>query len=287
MIERLRVSLEDVAVALGKRKRVVQIGEAGGLQTVNGFGEFKVVEVPEDHDVRVRIDRADLLNESGLDRCLLMTPHFGRTCRRLEPSGERLVAALRVEVVRDDEKTLAIEQEFRGEWLAARVPSGVRRIDSPGAERELRRTAGARHGRRRGRVSAGPIHEREPTVGPEQEDLADVPAGLAAVLVVDGVDLPIVIRRSAGVADGGDERTDRDGGIDDAVVGRAVVVLHFLDGDEVRRLHVVHDQRREVVELRGAVARVEVLHIERRDCQLVDGRQDRDFFRERAGNADG
>src|SRR5207249_8557756 len=58
--------------------------------------------------------------------------------------------------------------------FAARVPSGVRRIDSPGAERELRRTAGARHGRRRGRVSAGPIHEREPTVGPEQEDLADV-----------------------------------------------------------------------------------------------------------------
>src|SRR5207302_10977430 len=107
-------------------------------QRVKWLDKFKDIAITKDHDVLVRIDRADLLNESGLDRCLLMTPHFGRTCRRLEPSGERLVAALRVEVVRDDEKTLAIEQEFRGEWLAARVPSGVRRIDSPGAERELR-----------------------------------------------------------------------------------------------------------------------------------------------------
>src|SRR5439155_11438381 len=155
--------------------------------------ELEVVEVAKDHHLRGGVDGSNVLDESGLDGGLLVALHLRRACRRLESPRKWLVATLRVEVIRDNEETQRVEQEFRGEWLAARVPSGVRRIDSPGAERELRRTAGARHGRRRGRVSAGPIHEREPTVGPEQEDLADVPAGLAAVLVVAGGGLPIVI----------------------------------------------------------------------------------------------
>src|SRR6266513_1643749 len=264
VVEGLRVSLEDVAVALLERKGVVKICKAGGLEDVNGVGELEVVQVTEDDDVGIRIDRTDLLNESGLDRRLLVTLHLGRACRRLETSGEGLVAALRVEVVRNDEEALAVELELSSEWLAARGPGGVGRSDPSGAERQLRRTARARHGRRGGRVSTGPIDERQPAVGPEQKDLTDVPAWFATVLVVDGIDLPVAIRRSARRADRGDECPDRGRWVDHTVVGRAVVVLDLLDGDEVRCLHVVHDERREAVELRGTVARVEVLHVERR-----------------------
>src|SRR5439155_27142323 len=154
-------------------------------------------------------------------------------------------------------------------------------------EGELRRTTGVHHGRRGSRVAAWSIHEPKATICPKQKDLADVPARLAAILVVDGTDLPVVVRRDAGVADCGGERTDSGGGINGAVVGRAVVVLDFLDGDEVGRLHVVDNERREVVELRGAVARIEVLHVERGDRQFINGRDDGDLFCERAGNTNG
>src|SRR5207247_10618346 len=135
-----------------------------------------VVEDAEDHHVRVRIDRADLLNESGFDHCLLVTLHLGRARRRLESPGERLVASLGVEVIRDDVEALAVEDELRGEGLAARVPRGVRRVDATRAERELCGTAGVRHRRRGGRVSAGPAHARETAAGPEWEDPPALPA---------------------------------------------------------------------------------------------------------------
>ena len=58
-------------------------------------------------------------------------------------------------------------------------------------------------------------------------------------------------------------------GGDDAVVGRAVVVLDLLERDDVGRAEVVDDQAGEPVELRLRVARVEVLDVERRDRELV------------------
>src|SRR5205814_8793846 len=78
-----------------------------------------------------------------------------------------------------------------------------------------------------------------------------------------------------GGADRRDQRADRGRWIDDAVVSSSIVVLDLLDRDEVRGLHVVYDQCSERVELRRTVARIEVLHVERRDRELVHGRKRR------------
>jgi hypothetical protein len=78
---------------------------------------------------------------------------------------------------------------------------------------------------------------------------ADVAAGRAAVGVVDRVDLPVGVGRSARALDGGDElgpglvRGDR------AVLGGAVVVLYLLDREDVGRLEIVDDDLREPANL--------------------------------------
>ena len=66
-----------------------------------------------------------------------------------------------------------------------------------------------------------------------------------------------------------DELVERLVRVDDAVVGRAVVVLHLLAADDVGRLEVVHEDRGQPVELRLRVGRVEVLEVEGADRDLV------------------
>ena len=136
-------------------------------------------------------------------------------------------------MIRDYVEPLRVEQEFRRERLAARVPGAVLGIDASGAERELWSPADVCHCRRGGRVATGPVDEREPAVRAEHEDRPDVPARLAAILIVQRVDLPVAVGRPAGARDGGDQRADRDRWIDHPVVRRSVVVLDLLDGDEV------------------------------------------------------
>src|SRR5256712_11388660 len=110
---------------------------------------------------------------------------------------ERLVAALGIEVVGDHEQVMSVEEKLPGERLTAAVPGGIGRVDPAGARRELR-AVGAVDDRGRGRrATARSVDELEAAIGPEEEHRADVAAGLAAVLVVDGVDLAVVVRRSA------------------------------------------------------------------------------------------
>src|SRR4051794_37126656 len=71
------------------------------------------------------------------------------------------------------------------------------------------------------RRAARPIHERQPAVGPEQEALADVAAGRPAVLVVDRIDLPVLVGRSALRLDRGDQRVPGHAGVRDRAGGAA------------------------------------------------------------------
>jgi hypothetical protein len=54
---------------------------------------------------------------------------FRHERRRLEVAEQRLVAALRVPVVGDDEQVVPVEAELAGEWLAARAERATRRVD--------------------------------------------------------------------------------------------------------------------------------------------------------------
>src|SRR5262249_31367059 len=104
---------------------------------------------------------------------------------------------------------------------APALPGAVRGGVRPGAARGRVRRAAAEDVVRVGRRSARPIDERDAAVGPEEEDLADVPARLAAVLVVDRIELTPLVRRASRARDRRHELRQRLVGGDDAGVRRA------------------------------------------------------------------
>src|SRR5205823_448991 len=192
---------------------------------------------------------------------------------RLEGPEERIVAGLRVEVIRDDEEVTVVVLDLAGERLAARGPRRVRWIDAARAERKARRAVGARHDRRRGRRGpAGPIDEAQTVAVLEEEDLPDVAAGLTAVLVVDRIDRPGRVRRTPGRLDRVNEARDRQVRGDHAIVRGTGVVLDLLHGDDPGRAQVVHDESGQRAELRVRIARGEVLNVERRDGEVGEAR---------------
>jgi len=146
-----------------------------------------------------------------------------------------LVAALRVEVVGDHDHAPVAELELARERLAARAPDGVRGAD-PSRRQRQRQLAVALDDRRPGgravHARGAAVDERHPR-GVEQEHDADVAAGLAAVLVVDRVDLAPVVARAARRDDRVPQLRERLARGDHAVVGRAGVVLDLLDRDDV------------------------------------------------------
>ena len=118
-------------------------------------------------------------------------------------------------------------------------------------------------------VDAGPPVDERHACGVVEEHDPDVPAGLAAVLVVDGVYLTRVVVRAARRDDRIGELADRLVGGDDAVVGRAVVVLHLLDRDDVGLGEIGHQVGREPLELRVGIARSQVLDVVGRHRELL------------------
>ena len=98
-------------------------------------------------------------------------------------------------------------------------------------------------------VQGGP--ERHAAVGAEEEPLPDVPAGLAAVLVVDRIDDSPCVGGAAGDDHRVAKHRERGRGVDDAVVDRAVVVLDLLEREKVWRSQVVDDDRGKRCELGG------------------------------------
>ncbi len=290
VVEALRVALEHVAVPLVLRERVHQRHKDRRApdERLNRRRELEVVEVAQNDDLGIRIDGEDRVGEVVDDLGLLEALGLAGQRRRLEAAEEGLVAALGVEVVGHREEVVAVEGELANERLAARVEGGVGRIDPARAEGQLRLAAVVDDGRRRGRGSAGTVDECQAAVRSEQESDADVAAGLAAVSVVDRVDLAELVGRAAFRLDRGDELVQRLGRIHDPIVRRPVVVLDLLEREQVRRAHVVDDEGRELLELRIGIARIEVLDVERADRDHVRVRVDRgDFAGEAVAGAGG
>jgi hypothetical protein len=154
-----------------------------------------------------------------------------------------LVAALRVEVARDHEKRLAVRLELACERLAEAAQAGLPGSTRPGLNDSLG-ADGRPTRRRRRRVAAGPIAELDTAIGAEEEADADVATRLTAILVVDRVDLPVLVRRPADGLDRRDQPVPGCRGVRYSSVCGAVVVLDLLDREDVRRAEVVHDQVR-------------------------------------------
>ena len=284
VIERLGVAFEDERVAIALGKRLDQVVERTRFEGRERGRELEVVEVAQDDHVGARVDREDVLREVAHQPRLLGPLQLRRTRGRLEVAHERLVAALRVEVVRDDEQVARVEGELAGERLPAAVPCRARRIDAARAERELRLAVHVPDdGRRRG-GPARTIDEGEPAIRAEEEDLTNVPAGLPAILVVDRVDLAPGVGRAARGLDRRDETANGQRGVDGGGVRRSVVVLDLLDRDEVRGAQVCHHEAGERVELGLRIAGVEVLDVEGGDRELRCARRARGLFGEAAGH---
>jgi hypothetical protein len=246
----------------------------GRGQRVDRGGEVEVVEVTEDHDVRVPVGRHDLVDEVAHLGRLLHPLHLRGLLDRLEPPVQRVVAALGDEVVRDHEDRLAAPAELAASGLRLSVQAALVGSIRPGENDRCgrpARVAGDRGGR--GRGATRPVDERQPAVGPEQEHHPDVAARLAAVGVVDRVDLAELVRRAAGRGDRRDQPADRLVGRDHAVVGGAGVVLDLLERQHVRRPQVLHRVLGQRVELGLRILRRQVLHVERRHRELLRGRR--------------
>jgi hypothetical protein len=119
VVERLRVAFEHVRVALGGRQRLDESAEAGRLQDADGVGELEVVEISEHDDGGARIDGQDLPHEVGHDLRLLPALGLARAWRRLEAAEQRLIAALGVEVIGDDEERAAVPAQLAHQRLTA------------------------------------------------------------------------------------------------------------------------------------------------------------------------
>ncbi len=175
-------------------------------------------------------------------------------------------------------KNLAVAQpELRSQRLTARVPGRVRRIDPTRACGQLRtRSASIRLSSRVVESPPGRSTNCDAAVAAEEERDADVAAGLATVLIVDRVDLPPAVGRTAALTIGGRERIERDVRVRRR--GRSSAPLLSCTSSsaiDVRALEVVDDQAGERVELRRPVGRVEVLDVERRDRDLLRRRRRR------------
>src|SRR3990170_4517673 len=146
------------------------------------------------------------------------------------------------------------------------------RVDAAGADRELWSGESAPYLDRGGRRAARAVDECEPTVGPEEETKADVPARYAAVRVVQRVDLAVAVAGAARRLDRLDQHVPRDRSVRHAGIRHTIVVLDLLDRQEIRRAEVVHDDLGVTRKCRP-VTRVQVLDVVCSHRDLVDGRR--------------
>ncbi len=272
VVQDLGVALVDVAVALGPGQPAHLVGEhpAGG-EVLQGGGELVVVEVAGDDHLGLGVLGQQILDESVDQLRLRGALDLRAAGRRLEAAVEALVAALGVEVVGDHEHPAArtaLERELPDQRLAAGLPRRVGGRDTARGrgQRGLAVVGDDLH--RRGGVAALDVGEPHP-LGVEEERDPDVAAGLPAVLVVDRVDLPRLVGRTARRLDRVGELLQRGPGGDRSVVLRAAVVLDLLQCHHVRRGQVLHQRLRQPVELGLRGRGGEVLDVVRGHGQLV------------------
>ena len=108
VIERLRVTLKDVAVPLFLREFINQRLKLVALKCFHGFRELKVVYVSHNDYICVRVYRQDLVDKVIDDLGLSITLSFSNQRWWLKTPEERLVRALSDKVVGDDEKRTSV-----------------------------------------------------------------------------------------------------------------------------------------------------------------------------------
>ncbi len=152
VVERLRVALEHVRVALAAAASRIRLSSSPPSRMSSVSENSKSLRSPSTTTLAfvsaARTSRGEVVH----DRRLLVPLRLGDADRRLEAAEQRVVAALGVEVVGDDEHRLALPRELAGERLAAVGERRVGRVDAARAERQLRAARGCRRrGRRRRR----------------------------------------------------------------------------------------------------------------------------------------
>lgn len=173
----------------------------------------------------------------------------GQVDRRAQVTLQRGTATLGLPVDIDGEEVVLAVQRLPlgGEGLAARVPGKVGRVDAAGVVLQGRAGENLVGIQRATRVGLAQTQN----VGPVQVSDADIATGLAAILLVEGVDGSESVVDAAYGLDGGSQGGERDVGIDDAVVGGAVVVLDLLEEQDVGGLEVVVDVAGDVLDVLG------------------------------------
>ena len=125
------------------------------------------------------------------------------------------------------------------------------------------------HRHRGGGTAPGTVDEGQPAIGAEEEPDPDVAAGCPPSWPSTGRNVAVVVDRTPGRGNRRDQLGG--GGIrgHDPVVGRAAVVLHLLQHHQIRSRQGIDDDLGQTGELLRRIARVEVLHVEGGDGQLI------------------
>lgn len=129
---------------------------------------------------------------------MLSALNFRTKDRRLEAAKERIIAALGVKVISDKEQLLSVEGKLACQRLAAGVEGRVSRIDAARAEGKLNPGRAIRYCSSAGGTPAGPICKGKAAISAEKETNPNVSTGLAAVLIINWVDLAEGVGRAAG-----------------------------------------------------------------------------------------
>ena len=161
----------------------------------------------------------------------------------------------------DQQHALAAESEQRRHRLAAVVESGIGRRDAPGVERQRQPAVGVGGHRRCGGGVASAVAALDQGHAARVIEIgdADIAARLTAVGQRFGGHFGIVVARPAGIDDRirqprqGLVAVDHEIGgrtaLGNGAAGRAVVVLDFLQGHDVRRTEALDDLCRDRLEL--------------------------------------
>ena len=267
VVERLAVAVEDVAVALGRRQRLDERGQHAAPSALQRRGELEVVQVAE----RRPRWRSDRRQDSSTKSCTIVACcalDLGAQHRRLKAAEQRLVAALRVEVVGDHEQRLAVEGELAGQRLAA-GEGRVGRGDAARAERQLGPPAPSTTRDRGRRVPPGRSTNARPRSVRNRKPTRMLPPGSPPSWSLTGsiwrnwyvgppaASMAAISMSSVTVAS--------------TTASLVAPLLSWISSSATMSgdREVVDDQAGEVVELRGGSPRVEVLDVEGRDGELV------------------
>ena len=239
--------LLSIPILLLSLERLIKLNQPAHLgKPRQRLHKRKLVKVARGNHARRRVRFHDLADELGRDLGLLRALLDRAVDGRAHVAVHRRSTALGAKVHVDGEKRLVavLGDPLGHQGFARSFPGWVGWVDAAGVVLEGGQAGGGVDDDVVG-FGAGWAGVAAVFQGNGQRVVkvsgADVAAGCAAVLVVDGLDGDKVVGGTAGGLDGGDQGGQGLVGGNDAVVGGARVVLDFLDEQEVGRFQVGDD----------------------------------------------